>query len=73
MNAHLGTVAVMPMTSGSREAPFRLRTMFREVEGLLLGDQVRFVSQQRLLKRVGAVPAETLSATLQVLREMFEE
>jgi mRNA interferase MazF len=73
MNAHLGTLGVLPMTSGSHEAPFRLQTTFRNVDGLLLGDQLRFVSRQRLVRRLGQLPASTLSIALQMMREMFEE
>lgn len=52
MNGFLGTVAVVPMTTGSRLSPFRLSTEFRGIPGLLLGDQLRSVSKSRLLKRL---------------------
>ncbi len=73
MNAHLGTVGLLPLTSGSHATPFRLPIRFRDVDGLLLGDQLRFVSQRRLLKRVGSLPDDDVRAALQVLRDMFEE
>lgn len=64
---------VMPMTSGSRPEPFRPSTTFAGIEGLLLGDQIRSVSKQRLLKRLGEIDPPTLATALAVLREMFEE
>ena len=73
MNAHLGTVIIMPMTSGSHAARFRPTSTFRGIEGLLLGDQVRSVSKFRLRKRLGTLDEATLKAALVVLREMFEE
>jgi mRNA interferase MazF len=73
MNSHLGTVLVMPLTSGSRMTRFRAPTEFRGVNGLLLGDQIRCVSKSRLLKHVGILDKKSMNQTLAVLREMFEE
>ena len=73
MNLHLGTIIVMPLTSGSRPTRFRVPTHFRKVPGLLLGDQIRCVSTERLIRRLGAVDERSLGASLFVLREMFEE
>jgi mRNA interferase MazF len=73
MNGRLGTILVMPMTTGSRPTPFRVKTEFRGIPGLLLGDHVRSVSKSRLLKRIGAIDDDTLSRMLAMLREMFED
>lgn len=73
INARLGTVTVIPMTSGSRPAPFRVETVFRGIPGLLLGDQVKSVAKPRLLKRLSAGDSQMLSQALAMLREMFEE
>lgn len=73
MNAYLGTIGVMPMTSGSQPARFRSPVEFRGVPGLLLGDQIRSVSKTRLLKLLGRIDDAALVAALAVLREMFEE
>lgn len=73
MNAHLGTVIVMPLTSGSRFAGFRVRTEFRNVSGLLLGDQIRCVSTKRLIRNLGPLDRGTMVRTLRMMREMFEE
>lgn len=73
MNRFLGTVIVMPMTSGSKLTRFRVETQFQGKPGLLLGDQIRSVAKSRLLKRLGDARSETLSDALAILREMFEE
>jgi len=71
LNAHLRTAIVVPMTTGSRPAPFRVAVRFDGKEGLLLPDQMRTLDRRRLVKRLGEVEPETLAATLAVLRELF--
>jgi len=71
MHEHLRTVIVAPMTTGSRPAPFRIPVVFERKHGLILLDQIRTLDKARLVKRVGAVTAETLSATLAALQEVF--
>lgn len=73
LNAHLRTAAVVPITAGSRSAPFRVPVRFQGKEGLLLPDQMRTLERRRLVKRLGAVEGETLAATLAVLRALFAE
>ena len=71
MNAHLRTITVMPLTTGSRPAPFRVAVSFRGTKGLVLADQMRTLDHTRLVKRMGAVDLATLAAVLAVLGEMF--
>ena len=73
MHDHLRTVMVAPMTTGSRPAPFRVAVGFEERSSLILLDQIRTLDRQRLLRRLGAIDGPTLSRTLAVLREIFEE
>ncbi|WP_420606097.1 type II toxin-antitoxin system PemK/MazF family toxin [Novosphingopyxis sp.] len=73
INRHLGTVIVMPMTTGSHPARFRPDIAFHERRGLLLGDQIRSVSKECLSKRLGLAEPETRKRALRILREMFEE
>jgi len=40
---------------------------------LILLDQVRAVYKTRLTKRLGVVPAKTLTTTLKTLQEVFAE
>jgi mRNA interferase MazF len=73
LNAHLSTCFVAPLTTGSHPAPFRIAVRFEDKEGLILPDRMRTLDRRRLVRRVGAVDAETLSATLAVMRELFAE
>jgi mRNA interferase MazF len=71
MNAHLRTVIVAPMTTGSRPARFRIPLTFQGKQGLLLLDQLRTLDGVRLVKRLGALRPPTLAATLKTLQDMF--
>ena len=71
MNAHLRTVIVAPMTTGSRPARFRIPVTFQGKQGFVLLDQIRTLDGMRLVKRLGTLRASTLSATLSTLQAMF--
>lgn len=71
MNAHLRTVIVAPMTTGSRPARFRIALTFQGRQGLILLDQARTLDRARLVKRLGALRPVTLAATLHTLQSMF--
>ncbi|MBV9113127.1 MAG: type II toxin-antitoxin system PemK/MazF family toxin [Hyphomicrobiales bacterium] len=73
IHGHLRTVIVAPMTSGSRQAGFRVPVKFRGVTGLILLEQSRALDKQRLLKKLGAVPDAVLRRVLKTLRELYEE
>ena len=73
MHDFLRTVTVAPMTSANRPAPYRIGLRFRGKNGLILLDQLRTLDKQRLVRRLGAISANTLRLTLAALREMFEE
>lgn len=71
MNAHLRTVIVAPMTTGSRPAGFRVPLTFRGKQGLIVLDQIRMLDRVRLVKRLGALRSQTLVLTLQTMQAMF--
>ena len=71
MNAHLRSVIVAPMTTGSRLARFRIGLTFQGAQGLILLDQVLTLDRACLVKRAGALRPVTLAATLQTLQAMF--
>lgn len=73
MHDHLRTVIVAPMTTKSYAAPFRIGVTHGGKKGLILLDQMRAVDKARLAKRLGAVPAKTLTSTLITLQEAFTE
>jgi len=61
------------MTTAAREAPFRIGVTHGGRKGLILLDRIRAVDKTRLVKKLGVVPAKTLSATLRTLQEVFAE
>ncbi len=71
MNLHVRTVIVAPMSTVSRPYPTRVPITFRRKKGQVALDQVRTVDKSRLVKRLGAVSAETAAAICGVLVEMF--
>jgi mRNA interferase MazF len=73
MNAHLRTVIVAPMTTGSQPARFRIALSFQGKRGLIVLDQIRTLDRARLVKRLGALRPVTLEVTLQTLQAMFSK
>lgn len=73
LNDHLRTVIVAPMTSKGFAAPFRVPVTHAGTKGLILLDQLRTVDKLRLSKKLGAVSAKTLAATLNTLQEVFAQ
>ena len=71
INAHLRTVIVAPMTTGSRPAAFRIPVTFQGKPGLIVLDQIRMLDRVRLVKRLGALRPATLDNTLKTLQAMF--
>ena len=73
LNDHLRTVMVAPMTSKGFAAPFRVPLFHAGTKGMIVLDQLRTVDKLRLVKRLGAVSAKTLTAALTKLQEVFAE
>ena len=73
LNDNLHTVMVAPMTSKGFVAPFRVPVTHAGTKGLIVLDQLRTVDKVRLVKRLGAVSAKTLTAALTTLQEVFAE
>ena len=73
LNDHLRTVMVAPMTSKGFTAPFRVPVTHAGTKGLIVLDQLRTVDKLRLVKRLGAVSAKTLTAVLTTVQEVFAE
>jgi len=71
MNRHIRTVIVAPMTTKSREYTTRVPCRFKKKDGHVVLDQIRTVDGQRLVKRLGKLPASAQLTVLEVLAEMF--
>jgi mRNA interferase MazF len=71
MNEPLGKVLVAPMTTTSRNYPTRVTVSFRGKTGQVALDQIRAVDRERLVRKLGVIPAKTAQETSGVLLEMF--
>ena len=71
LNAHLATVIVAPLTTGSHPYPFRIPCRVAGKTGQVVLDQIRTVDRGRLVRRLGRLPPAALRAVLTVLQEMF--
>ena len=71
MNDNLRTVIAAPMTTGSREAGFRIPVTFQGKTGLILLDQMRALDRVRLLRQLGSIRPQTLTAVQRALQAMF--
>jgi mRNA interferase MazF len=73
LNAYLRTAVVAPMTTAGQAYPWRVACRFQRRAGFVALDQVRTVDAERLIKRLGRLSPDTVSAVLRGLQEMFAE
>ena len=73
LNEHWPSCLVAPMTTGSRQYPFRVMCQFDGVSGHVVLDQMRAVDEARLVRRLGRLSAPTTAKVLAVAREMFAD
>jgi mRNA interferase MazF len=59
------------MTSKGFAAPFLVPVTHAGTKGVIVLDQMRAVDKARLVKRLGAVSAKTLTNTLNTLQKLF--
>jgi mRNA interferase MazF len=71
MNAHLRTVIVAPMSTGSRTARLRIPLTFQGKQGLIVLDRIRTLDRARWVKRLGSLRTPTLLSALRTLQDMF--
>lgn len=71
LNEHWPSCLVAPMTTGSRQYPFRVACRFDGVNGHVVLDQMRAVDTTRLVRQLGRLPGSTTAKVLAVAREMF--
>jgi len=71
LNEHLRTAIVAPMTTGGQAYPWRVACRFQRRAGFIALDQLRTVDAERLVKRLGRLSPETVTAVLRGLQEMF--
>ena len=65
------TCAIVPLTSGSRRTRFRHSVTFQGQKGLMLPDQLRFVSRQRMIRRLDDAEPADVEVVLRLIRLLF--
>ena len=73
LNDHLRTVIVAPMTTAGHAYPWRVPCRFQRRSGFVALDQLRTVDTERLVRRLGRLQPQSITAVLQRLQEMFAE
>jgi mRNA interferase MazF len=71
LNAHLRTLIVAPLTTGSHAYPFRVACRFGGRSGHVVLDQIRTVDRDRFVRRLGRLSPKAVAEALKVLQEMF--
>ncbi len=71
MNEPLQKVLVAPMTTTLRNYPTRITARFQGKTGQIALDQIRSVDRERLLRKLGTIPARVGQEVSDVLVEMF--
>ncbi len=73
MNSNLATVIIAPMTTSGKKYPSRIPVSFDGKDGFVVLDQIRAVSKDRLVKKLGTIDIDTGKDVLMALSEMFAE
>lgn len=73
LNRHLRTAIVAPMTTSGQAYPWRIACRFQRRSGFVALDQLRTVDRERLVQRLGRLPAGTMAEVLDRLQELFAE
>lgn len=71
MNKHLRTVVVAPMTSTSKAYPTRVETRHNDTPGWVVLDQIRTVDRSRVVKVLGRLGEDEMSAVKKVIYETY--
>ncbi len=71
MNRHIRTVIIAPMTTVIKDYPTRVTCQFQGKKGSIVLDQTGTIDMVRLIKKMGAVDAETRARVISVLQQLF--
>lgn len=71
MNSALQTIIIAPLTSTLKDWPFRISTVFNEIEGQIALDQLKSISKERVVKKLGSIDEKTSQKCIDLLVEMF--
>jgi mRNA interferase MazF len=72
LNRRIQTVIIAPMTTKGQSYSTRVSCRFQGKYGQVALDQIRTVDRSRLITPLGRINAQTATAVLDVLREVFQ-
>jgi mRNA interferase MazF len=73
LNAALGAVTAVPLSTGSHPYPFRVPCSWRGTRGHAIVDQVTTFDVSRIDRIAGELPGAAVARTFATLRELFAE
>ena len=71
VNNSLGTILVVPVTSGNQDFPTRITFELNKKQNYMALDQIRAVDKNRLGKRIAVLSEETAQLLCERLQELF--
>lgn len=71
MNQNIQTVIIAPMTTKSHKYPTRIPVTLQNKKGWIILDQLRTIDNQRLIKKIGKINAETVKDVKSIIKEML--
>lgn len=73
LNENLSICTVIPLTTSLKNWPTRVDTNFEGKPGQAAIEQIRTISQTRILKKKGSIPQNILDEIRLVIRQTFTE
>jgi mRNA interferase MazF len=73
MNKTLKTIIVAPLTSTIIDWPFRTTVTVSSKKSSVACDQIRTISKERLLGRIGSISSKEKTAILDILQSIMTE
>lgn len=71
MNHNIDIVIIAPLTSTSKNYPFRVRIEFEGKTGWIVLDQIRAIDKSRLVKKAGLLDSNDILYVKAILKEML--
>ncbi|MBB3699193.1 type II toxin-antitoxin system PemK/MazF family toxin [Flammeovirga yaeyamensis] len=71
MNNNIQRVIIAPMTSNTKNYPFRVRSSHNGREGMICLDQIRTIDQSRIVKKFDMISNNEISEIKKILKSML--
>ncbi len=71
MNKHLKTIVIAPVTSTSKPYPTRIQKFGKLTKGWIVGDQIRVIDRQRVVKQLGDLQQDEIVELKAVIKETY--